>query len=124
MAPTAHFSRRIVGTSKGTVALMRAKPEDVALGEHVALPELIVFQRYNRDAPDTVRIEAADRIRCFTGLVDQAVNYNALRRKGFDTVSRLAEHCRAFELEFSDIDAAIAALTQACEASRKAGCAA
>lgn len=120
-APDAHFSQRHFGTGKGTISFMRADKRDVARGDELAVPSLVIFPRYSADATGVPRFEAVDRIKSFMGLVDQSINYDGLHRQGFDAISCLVERCDAFELEFADIDAAVDTLYDACQALGDAG---
>jgi len=82
-APDALFGPEVHGTSKGTIAHMRAPGAPASL---VPMP----------------------KARLFTGMVDNAFNYAVLGGQGFDVLGRLVEGCSGYTFSYGRLDDAMA----------------
>lgn len=105
-APNALFGPEIHGTTKGTIAHMRAPGASVAAAAEPAHATHIVFPKYEADAP--ARLEPLPKARLFTGMVDNTFNYPVLGKQGFDTLGRLVEACSGYTFSYSRLDDAMA----------------
>jgi HprK-related kinase A len=108
MMPDAHFSRRFDGTTKGTVAFMRAPPQAIARADVPARPRVVVFPKYTARAP--VEIAPLERAQSFMRLVDHSSNYLTLLETGFDTLASLVETCDHYALSYGALDEAVAVI--------------
>ena len=116
MMPDAHFSRRFDGTTKGTVAFMRAPPQAIARADVAARPRIVLFPRYAAQAP--VEIAPLEKAQAFMRLVDHSSNYLTLLETGFDTLASLVEAGEHYTLSYGALDEAVSvieSLVPACQ---------
>jgi HprK-related kinase A len=92
-------------TLKGKVALMKPPAGSVARADESAAPAWIVFPRYAAGEP--LRVEAQPKAATFIDLADNAFNYHAHGRRGFELLAGIVERCTCLSLTYSDLDAAI-----------------
>lgn len=104
--PAARIGPVFPGTRKGDVAHFVPHAESIAARHRRARPELVVFPRYRAGA--RLRCTAVSRADAAMRLGLNSFNYRSLGTVGFDTMLGLARNCRAYELEYSELDAAIA----------------
>lgn len=102
----AHLSPTITGTPKGAVAYMRAPRGAVARGGESAPASLVVKPEFSAGAALAVR--RMGTLESFRLLTDNAVNYTAMLRPGFEAMTALAERAGAYALTYSALDDAIA----------------
>lgn len=121
LMPERHISRTFDGTSKGRIAFLQAPDEAVARAREPAPLQLIVWPRYRAEPGAPAVLERVDRIKGFADLVDDAVNYSALQRAGFDLVARLVQRCPVYSLEYHDLDEAVGMVGRTHEALQRAG---
>ncbi len=108
-APEAVLGPEIANTRKGTVAHVRP-PVDSVRRAAVEVPAgWLVFPRWVAGAPLT--IEPVPRTEAFMRLATNAFNYDTVGEAGFAAVRSLVDRSRCFQLVYSDLDAAIAALS-------------
>lgn len=107
-APEAVIGPRFHKTRKGTVAHLAPSEAAVAARHTPARPALVVFPRYNPNVE--LRLERVLKSRAFGRLAVNSFNYEILGPEGFDAVSRLVQTCDCHQLEYRDLDSAIAAL--------------
>lgn len=105
-APDAIFSREVSDTIKGTVAHMRAPAISVARALDTARPAWIIFPEYQ--AGSAANLAALHKSRAFMRVADNAFNYSLLGVPGFETMSRLIDHCQCYDFSYSDLDDAVA----------------
>ncbi len=103
--PDAHFSKRYEGTTKGTVAFMRAPHEAIKKAEQTAMPVLVVFPRYEPDA--RAELKPLEKAQAFMHLIDHSANYFTLLGTGFETLATLVEACTHYALSYSVLDDAV-----------------
>lgn len=104
--PTAMLGPLFPKTRKGTVAHLAASADAVARRHHGARPGAVVLPRW--EAGSATRCEPVTPETAFAALAFNAFNYQLLGEAGFDAVVRLARHCPAWQLVYSDLDDAIA----------------
>jgi HprK-related kinase A len=100
------FSHPVEGTSKGTVAHLKAPAASVAQAHVAARPAWIVFPRYEAGAATV--LEPIPRARAFLRVAENAFNYSHLGAVGFETLAGAIERCASFDFCYSDLDEAIA----------------
>ncbi|MDK6078697.1 HprK-related kinase A [Massilia varians] len=105
-APNAVFGPEVHGTSKGTIAHMRAPGASVVAAAEPARATHVVFPRYEADAPAS--LVPMPKARLFTGMVDNAFNYAVLGGQGFDVLGRLVEGCSGYTFSYGRLDDAMA----------------
>lgn len=105
-APQALLGPAVAGTTKGTIAHMRAPAASVAAAGRTARATHIVFPQYAAQAP--TRLEPVPKARLFTRVADNAFNYTVLGATGFDTLAGLVACCDGFDFRYSDLDEAMA----------------
>lgn len=106
--PAARLGPAFPKTRKGTVAHLAAGAEAVARRHEPAAPTAVIFPRWQRDAE--TRLVAADEERVFRALAFNAFNYTVLGEVGFRAAISLVRRCPAWELTYSRLDEAIAAI--------------
>ena len=104
--PEAHFSKRYEGTTKGTVAFMRAPRNAVENALMPAKPALVVFLRY--DPNRRAELKRLEKAHSFMGLVSCAANYLTLLETGFETLADMVETCDHYAMTYRSLDDAIA----------------
>jgi HprK-related kinase A len=92
-------------TLKGKVALMKPPVTSVARADKSAAPAWIVFPRYAAGEP--LRLEPQSKAATFIDLADNAFNYHAHGRRGFELLAAIVDRCACLSLTYSDLDAAI-----------------
>lgn len=102
------LSQRFDGTIKGTLAYLRTQGESLDALETPCTPTLVVLPTYKREA--TLSVEPIEKSEAFMHLIDNAVNYLLLGRTGFEILTSVVERSRAYRLEYSNNEEAIAAL--------------
>ena len=102
------------GTRKGTVAHVRAPVESVSRADETAAARWIVFPRWRPDVE--LSLKELPPSEGFMRLATNAFNYEKLGAMGFDCLKQLIDKCRCFSLEYSNLDDAVAALTQLADA--------
>ena len=107
-APQAPMGPRYPKTRKGTVAHLAPAASAVARRFESAAPGLIVFPRY--DPTVSLRLEPVRKARAFGRLAVNSFNYEMLGPEGFDGVARLVAACPVYDLSYSDLDRAVAAI--------------
>lgn len=105
-APDALFGPEVHGTTKGTIAHMRAPGASIAAAAAPARATHIVFPKYEADAP--ARLAPLPKARLFTGMADNTFNYPVLGAQGFDTLGRLVETCSGYTFSYGRLDDAMA----------------
>ena len=108
--PEAVIGPRFYKTRKGTVAHLAPTADAVARRHTPVRPELIVFPRFN--PAEDLKIERAMKSRAFGRLAVNSFNYEMLGPEGFDAVGRLVQTCECVQLEYRDLDRAVAALKE------------
>ena len=103
--PDAHFSKRYEGTSKGTVAFLRAPREAIEKADETVRPAVVVFPRYKSDT--RAELKPLERAHAFMRLVDNAANYFTMSEIGFETLASLVETCDHYTLSYNTLDDAI-----------------
>jgi HprK-related kinase A len=110
-APQAIFGPEFPKTRKGAVAHLAAQHETVKLRHSGAKPGAVILPKW--EARSSTRLErVADHI-LFPTLAFNAFNYNLLGAIGFKAVVRLVRRCPAWQLVYSDLDEAVAAVETA-----------
>jgi HprK-related kinase A len=107
-APEAVMTAPIADTAKGTVAHLRPAAADVARVGELAPIRWAIFPRYKPDSKTCLtNIAKADT---FMTLVDNAFNYSLLAERGFNTLADVVDGLDGYQLEYSDMEHAIATL--------------
>lgn len=105
-APDAQFGPEVHGTTKGTIAHMRAPGASVAAAAEPARATHIVFPKYEAGA--AARLAPLPKARLFTGMADNTFNYPVLGAQGFDTLGRLVDACSGYAFSYGRLDDAMA----------------
>jgi hypothetical protein len=105
---TLRFGSIVHDTIKGSVGHFAAPADAVRLAQETAAPGLIVFPRYQADAP--VSVTALPRGQALMQLIENAFNYNVHRLHGFDMLADLAQASCCYRFSYSDLGQATAML--------------
>lgn len=106
----AFLSPPFTDTHKGTVAHMRAPADSVAASHNPATATWLVFPGYKPGAQlEATRVSPCHAI---LRLADDSFNLPLLGGNGFNSLSKVASKCDAFELKYSSLDEAIAWFNQ------------
>jgi HprK-related kinase A len=108
LSPHACFGPTFPNTRKGDVAHLAPSEPSVLLRTQAARPALILFPKYERSAPLSLRLVTPAQ--AFARLAFNSFNYQTLGFEAFHAVSDLANACPAFELGYSGLDEAIGAI--------------
>ncbi len=95
-------------TRKGDVAHVRPTAESFARAGEPARPRWILFPHYHPAGGHRPR--PFPKGRCFLGLAGNAFNYGLQGARGFEAVASVVERVPAWELDYADLDAAVAAV--------------
>ncbi|MFT3735814.1 MAG: HprK-related kinase A [Rhodocyclaceae bacterium] len=114
-APDAVFGPVVPDTKKGTVAHLRPPLDSVQRMHEPAQPRWIIFPRYEAGAATTM--EAMPRHSAFLQLAENAFNYAALGRQGFDLMGDVVDACECLQFHYSNLDEAIAAFNAMADAA-------
>ena len=98
------------GTRKGDVAHVAPTAESVLRRSEPAEPRLILFPKFVAGAP--TQLTAVSPSRAFSRLSVNSFNYELLGPVSFGALTRMAERCTAYSLQYSDLDSAISAIDQ------------
>ena len=107
-SPLAKFGPQFPKTRKGTVAHFAADAASVAGRHRLAKPGAVILPKWAAGSSTQLEPVSADAL--FPSLAFNAFNYKALGAAGFDAAVRLAQDCPAWQLIYSDLDDAIAAI--------------
>jgi HprK-related kinase A len=105
-APAAAISPPVHDTTKGSVAHMRAPADSVRRGMETARPGWIVLPRYQ--AGVAARLTPLSKARGLMHMADNAFNYSAHGRRGFEFLARFVDQCGCYEFAYGDLDEAAA----------------
>jgi HprK-related kinase A len=109
-APDAVFGPIVPDTKKGTVAHVRPPLDAVQRMHEPAKPRWIIFPRYEAGAETS--LETMPRHLAFLQLAENAFNYAALGRQGFDLMGDVVDGCECLQFRYSKLDEAIACFNQ------------
>ena len=107
-SPFAKFGPQFPKTRKGTVAHFAADAASVAGRHLLAKPGAVILPKWA--AGSSTQLDRVTPDALFPSLAFNAFNYKALGAAGFDAAVRLAQDCPAWQLIYSDLDDAIAAI--------------
>lgn len=107
-APQAALGPLFPKTRKGTVAHLGADRDAVERRHAWVRPGAVVLPRWVADAPLTLTPQPAHLV--FGALAFNAFNYQDNGERGFDAVSHLTAVCSGWQLSYSRLDDALAAL--------------
>lgn len=103
------------GTHKGTVMHLSPTPQSLELIDTPAEAAVILFPRFKLGAK--LKLQQQPKQTTFIRIAEQSFNYSLLGREGFELTGRLLDQCDCFDLDYSDLDEAVAALDSLIEAS-------
>jgi HprK-related kinase A len=106
--PHATFGPLAEDTQKGTIAHLQAPNDSVDRATETAPPALIVFPKWLAGA--SLRVASLGQGQAAMRLIDQSFNYPILGRHGFSRLADLVGMAEAWELDYSALDDAVAAL--------------
>jgi HprK-related kinase A len=106
-APAAAIGAPVHDTTKGSVAHMRAPTDSVRRGLETAYPGWIVIPRYRAGA--ATKLARLSKARGLMQMVDNAFNYSAHGRRGFELLAQFVDRCNCHELEYADLEEAAVA---------------
>ncbi len=107
-APRAPIGPEFPKTHKGTVAHLASEPDAVARRHEAARPGAFVLPRWQ--AGSSTRLDPLPPESLFGALAFNAFNYRLLGAVGFDAVIDLTHRCPAWQLVYSDLADAVAAI--------------
>jgi len=107
-APNAVLGPSFPRTHKGTVAHLAAGPEAVARRGELVPAGAVLLPKWTEGAP--LRMDRAQPQSLFSSLAFNAFNYRVQGGLGFDAVVALAQHCPGWQLSYSNLDDAVAAI--------------
>ncbi len=110
--PTAVFGESSPGTSKGTVAHMKAPTDSVARSKERAEPALVLFPKYIADAK--TQLESESKSRAFMRLIEYSFNYNVLGAEAFHVMGKLMDACDCYDFSYSKLDEAVEVFDALC----------
>src|SRR5262249_36308819 len=91
-------------TVKGSVAHMRAPTESVERASERAAPGWIVLPRYRAGAAS--RLTPLSKARALMHMANNAFNYSAHGRRGFEFLASCVDRVGCYEFEYSDLEEA------------------
>lgn len=100
-APNAAIGPSVRDTAKGTVAHLRAPVESVRREREAARPGWIVVPRYVAGA--TAKLTRLSRARALMQMAENAFNYSAHGRRGFEALARWVDQCSCYEFAYGDL---------------------
>ncbi|WP_395344596.1 HprK-related kinase A [Ningiella sp. W23] len=100
--PSGVFSSVAKDTHKGDVIHLAPKPEHFEQAGIQAKIVGVVFPRFQ--AGTALEIYQLDMMEAFTKLAENAFNFTAIGKDGFDTVTQLIEEIAKFEICYSQLD--------------------
>ena len=109
-APEAVIGPLFTGTRKGDVAHLAPNTASVDAIHRPARPALVIFPAYTTGAELTIRRLPQEQ--AFARLAFNSFNYELLGSLGFEAVAEVIATSPAYELRYSQLDAAIAQITQ------------
>lgn len=104
--PAAVFSPTVMDTTKGSVAHMKPTADSVRRVGEKARPALVIFPQYRPDAHAT--LVPLPRARALMRVAENAFNFHALGRRGFETLAGMIDNAKCFEFSYSRLDDAVA----------------
>ncbi len=107
-APHARFGQEFTKTRKGTVVHLAAQEEAVARRNELAQPAAVVMPTWVAGSATQLRPLSPEVL--FSSLAFNAFNYQTLGALGFHSALHLTRRCLGWELIYSDLDDALAAL--------------
>jgi HprK-related kinase A len=105
-APAAVIGPTVRDTTKGSVAHMRVPSDSVRRASETARPGWVVLPRYQAGA--AARLTALSKARALIQLVDNAFNYSAHGREGFEFLAQFVDRCGCYEFVYGDLEEAAA----------------
>ena len=108
IAPDVPFGPIATDTAKGRVAHMKPPTSSVRRASQLASPRLIVSPRFMDGAP--LRLAPLSKTKTFFRLAEAALNYDMQGEQGFWAMIRLIDASDCYELEYSSLDEAVAAM--------------
>lgn len=105
-APDTVFGPRYPKTHKGTVSHMAPTAANVAARHTRAAPGLVIFPRYAANLG--VELEEVPRARTFARMAVNSFNYEIVGPRGFDALGRLVAGSQTWQLQYGDLDGAVA----------------
>ena len=117
-APQAELGPLILGTRKGDIRHLRPPAASIARAQESATIRWIVFPRWARDA--AYSLQSLTRADGFMRVATNAFNYEMLGAAGFNTVRALVDASECQQLDYADLNEAVAALTA--QADQNAPC--
>lgn len=111
--PSAVFTNVTDDTSKGSVAHMQAPASSIEQSKLPANARLLIFPKYVANSP--FNLEQIPRGSAFMALIDNCFNYHLLGERGFTVLSNTIRATHCYTLKYSNLDEAIAQLSQLTE---------
>jgi len=115
-APEAVFGPIVPDTKKGTVAHLRAPAESIARIAEPARPRWIIFPKYEAGS-EPVTTPLARHL-AFLQLAENAFNYAALGRQGFEVLGDVVDACECLHFRYSQLDDAIRVFDELAEQAK------
>lgn len=93
-------------TMKGTVAHMRISAQSLARAGELARPAWVVFPRFKNMA--ALSVQDRPKAHALVELASNSFNHHVHGRTGFQALARLVDECGCHDLEYGDLDEALA----------------
>jgi len=112
-SPDAELGPLIPGTRKGDITHVKPSAESIRNADITAPAKWMVFPRWTKDAP--LQFDSLPKAHGYMMLASNSFNYELLGEQAFQTLKIISEQSQCFRLEYSDLDAALAALDRMAE---------
>ncbi|MGR8930586.1 MAG: HprK-related kinase A [Gammaproteobacteria bacterium] len=104
-APNSIIGKSFFDTTKGTVAHMKPTADSVARANSKAVGRWMVFPTYQSDAATS--ITEISKGQAVISLIKNSFNSNVLAGKGFNSLCKMVDSSRCYNLEYANLDEAI-----------------
>lgn len=106
LSPDAFLNHPLRDAAKDTIAYMRPPKESVRRQHEPAYPSWIIFPTWR--AEGETQLEHRSKQQTFPLLSQQALNYSQLGAEGFRVCAELIKHSECYDLQYSQLQQAIA----------------
>ena len=108
--PQLAAKRHYEGTTKGTVAFLKAPLDAIEKADYSARPSLLVAINYN--PAGILTCDRLEKAKSFMLLARQSSNYKIMLERGFHTLANFVEASDHYVLTYSDLDEAVESINE------------
>ncbi|QHE86392.1 HprK-related kinase A [Hydrogenophaga sp. BPS33] len=105
-APGASFGPVAHDTMKGSVAHMRISAQSLTRAGELAKPAWVIFPRFKKMA--ALSVQDRPKAHALVELASNSFNHHVHGRAGFQALARLVDECGCYDLEYGNLDEALA----------------